>query len=43
MIQFTISTQFSSIWPIDKTLLSATTLGQSEPWAIAMNGYSRIP
>ena len=28
-IQFSISTQFSSIWPIDMTLLGATTLGQS--------------
>ena len=30
-IQFSISTQFSFIWPIDRTLLGATTPGQSEP------------
>ena len=30
-IQFSISTQFSSIWPKDRTLSSATTLGQSGP------------
>ena len=30
-IQFNISTQFSSIWPIDRTLSGATALGQSEP------------
>ena len=29
-IQFSISTQFSSIWPIDQTLSGATTPGQSE-------------
>ena len=28
-IQFSISTQFSSIWPIDRTLSGATTSGQS--------------
>ena len=33
-IQFII-TQFSSIWPIDMTLLDATS-----PGAIAMKGYS---
>ena len=27
--QFSISTQFSSIWPRDRTLICATTLGQS--------------
>ena len=31
VIQFSISMYFSSIWPIDKTLLSATTPGQSRP------------
>ena len=31
IIQFSISTQFSSIWPIDKTLSSSTTPGQSGP------------
>ena len=30
-IQFSISTQFSSIWPIDMTLSGAPTLGQSGP------------
>ena len=28
--QFSISTQFSSIWPINRTLSGVTTLGQSE-------------
>ena len=31
VIQFSISTQFSSIWPIDRTLSSATTPDQSKP------------
>ena len=31
IIQFSISTQFSSIWPTDRTLSSATTPGQSWP------------
>ena len=30
-IQFSISTQFSSIWLIDRTLSDATTLSQSRP------------
>ena len=30
-IQFCISKQFSSIWPIDRALSGATTSGQSEP------------
>ena len=30
-IQFSISIQFSSIWPIDRTLSGAITLGQSGP------------
>ena len=30
-IQFSISTQFSSIWPIDRTPSDATTVGQSGP------------
>ena len=29
VIQFSISTQFSSIWPIDRTLSGATTPGYS--------------
>ena len=40
IIQFCISTQFSSIWPIDRTLSGATTLGQSGPGAMAIKGYS---
>ena len=28
-IQFSISTQFSSLWPIDRTLSGAHSLGQS--------------
>ena len=31
VIQFIISTKFSSIWPIDKTLSGATTPSQSGP------------
>ena len=30
-IQFSINTQFSSIWLIDRTLSGPTTPGQSEP------------
>ena len=30
-IQFSISTQFSSIWPTDRTLWGASTPGQSRP------------
>ena len=42
-IQFGISTQFSSIWPIDRTLSGATTLGQSEPGRNGNDGVLRIP
>ena len=38
-VQFSISTQFSSISPIDKTLSNATTLGQSGPGS---NGNERV-
>ena len=38
-IQFSISTQFSSIWPIDRTLSSATTLSQNEPES---NGNEKV-
>ena len=38
-IQFSISTQFSSIWRIDRTLSGATTLGQSGPGS---NGNEKI-
>ena len=37
-IQLSISTQISSIWPIDKTLLGATT-----PGVMVMKGVLRIP
>ena len=30
-VQYSISTQFSSIWPIDRTLSGATTLSQTGP------------
>ena len=41
-IQFCISTQFSSIWPIDRTLSSATTPGQSRPGSDANEGVLLI-
>ena len=37
------STQFSSIWPIDKTLSSATTSGQSGPGSNGNEGVLYIP
>ena len=43
MIQFSISTQFSSIWSIDRTLSGATTLSQSEPGSEGNEGVLRIP
>ena len=43
MIQFSISTQFSSIWPIDRTLISATTPGQSEPGSDGNKEVLHIP
>ena len=42
-IQVSISTQFSSIWPIDRTFLSATTPGQSEPESNGNEGVLFIP
>ena len=42
-IQFSISTQFSSIWPIDRTQSSATTLGQSGPGSNGNKGVLHIP
>ena len=42
-IQCNISTRFSSIWPIDRTLLGATTPGQSEPWSDSNEGVLCIP
>ena len=35
--------QFSSIWPIDRTLLGATTLGQSGPGSDSNGGILHIP
>ena len=43
-IQFSISTQFSSIQPIDRTLSGATTTpGQSGPGSGGNKGVPRIP
>ena len=33
----------SSIWPIDRTLSSATTLSQSEPWSNGNEEVFHIP
>ena len=43
IIQFSISTLFSSIWPIDRTLSGATTPGQSEPVCNGNKEVLRIP
>ena len=42
-IQFIISTQFSSIWPIDRTLSGAATPGQSGPGSDVNKGVLHIP
>ena len=42
-IQFSISTQFSSIWPIDRTLSGATTPGQSGHGSDGNEGIRDIP
>ena len=42
-IQFSISMQFSSIWPIDRTLSGATTPGQSRPGSNDNEGVFHIP
>ena len=42
-IQFSISLQFSSIWPIDRTLSGATTPGQSGHGSDGNEGMSYIP
>ena len=42
-IQFSISTQFSSIWPIDKALSGTTTQGQSGSESDGNEGVHRIP
>ena len=38
-----ISTQFSSIWPLDRTLSGATTPGQSEPKSNSSKAVLCIP
>ena len=43
MIEFSISSQFSSIWLIDRTLLGATTLGQNGPGSGGNEGLLHIP
>ena len=42
-IQFRISTQFNSIWPIVRTLWGATTPGQSGPGSDCNEGVLYIP
>ena len=42
-IQFSISTQFSSIWPIDRTLSGNTIPSQSEPGSNSNEGVLHIP
>ena len=41
-IQFSISTQFSSIWPLDRTQSGATTPGQSGRGSDSNEGVLRI-
>ena len=43
IVQLRISTQFSSIWPIDKTLSDATNSGQSGPGSDGNEGVLCIP
>ena len=43
MIQFSISMQFSSIWPIDRGLSGATIPGQIGPGSDGNEGVLRIP
>ena len=42
-IQFSVITQFSSIWPIDRTLPGATTPSQSGPGSDGNKETLRIP
>ena len=42
-IQFSISTRFISIWPIDRGLSGATTPGQSGPGSNGNEGVLCIP
>ena len=41
--QFSISTQFSSIWPIDRTLSGATTQSQNGPGSDGNEGVLLSP
>ena len=41
-IQFNISTLFSSIWPIDRSLSGVTFQGQSRPGSNGNEGVLRI-
>ena len=43
VIQFSVSTQFSSIWPIDRILSGATPLSQSGLASDGNEGLFRIP
>ena len=43
VIQFSVSTHFSSIWSIDRTLSGATTGPQSRPESVVNEGVLRIP
>ena len=43
VIQFSIIAQFSSIWPIDRTLSGATTPGPSGPGSDGNKGVLHIP
>ena len=43
IIQLSISTLFSSIWPIDRVRSDATTLGQSGPGSDGNEGVFRFP
>ena len=42
-IQFRVSTEFSSIWPINKTLSGASTPEQSKPRSNGSEGVLRVP
>ena len=43
MIQFSISTDFSSVWHIDRTLSGATTPGKSGPGSVQWMGIPHSP
>ena len=42
-IQFSISTQFISIWPMDRASSGAATSGQNNLGVMVMKGYSAFP